>query len=228
MDLTIECGTVANELRVHYLSRRFVEKILERCVRENRFLPEVHEAFLQYYYLNRDTVSVIAAQVGQEWRTWDDNHALHELNPLWPPERLRVLADGSQIAHYKEGLDDEASLDLDAVAIESEPVTLESFLIDCEDDELVAFSGRNVEAVGTYTLAGFEGDFNPAKLRVQVDDYSEFDGRKLVSGMAYDGAPLRPELRTKARKGMLEVVFFEADGERLTLHDLVRRKNIST
>ncbi|WP_461210637.1 hypothetical protein [Desulfocurvus sp. DL9XJH121] len=214
MRLSVQLSGYKDEVVVSALPRAFLAKVVRHCYGKNNTPYFAHNCFKGVLYFDEGLCRKFAQATGYDWKGWWEEDRFHHRTAYVLDESLtvRVLADGEEVQEL-------APLKL---ATAETPVRPAALLPEVADHEVLVLMGSMDKGEAVWTLEGFSGDFNPARLSVAVETFAGFGLEdRLVTGLSYGGANLVPGPEASKGKRMIEPALISPDGADWDLDDII-------
>lgn len=212
MELRIDIVGYKNEIVVTAVPKRFVHKIYKHCLGKNNTPYFANNCFKGILYFDEELAGKFAEAVNYEWTGWQSAKRLYHHAAYCFEDSLKITA------HF----DGEHDLELYPSKIQTaeNPVRVESFLPDVKKDEVLILMGSVDKGTQHFTLNTDEAEFNPSRLSVSVDTFTDFNIEEpLITAMSYGGTNLTPSQSESKGRRMLEPRLFSAIGRELDVSD---------
>ncbi|KUG28519.1 hypothetical protein ASZ90_001609 [hydrocarbon metagenome] len=211
MPLVIRAHGDIEQVLVTALHKNFVSKVFRHCWGKNNTPYFAGNCFKGVLYFDERMAAAFARESGVEWNGWLalPKH-LHLIAAVFESGlELSVSCRGREIRLGSSGLDTRArTLTFSAVAGK------------IGDDQVTALLGSVDKGAMVFTLADFDGEFEPDKLSAEVtrlDDFFFEDA--LVTGLFYDGREMSMEMGDSRGMSMIDPVLIDTAGQRLDMYD---------
>ena len=214
MQLTVAISGYKDEVVVSAMPRAFLAKVVRHCYGKNNTPYFAHNCFKGVLYFDEGLSRKYAESVGYEWKGWWEEDRFHHRAAYVLDESLsvRVLADG-EVLHEMQPLKIEAA---------DTPVRPGAMLPEMKADEVLTLMGSVDKGECVWTLDGFSGEFNPARLTLAVESFAGFGFEdRLITGMSYGGKNLAPGADVSKGKRMVEPILIGPGGEDWDLDEII-------
>ncbi|MBG0777736.1 MAG: hypothetical protein H0S85_15030 [Desulfovibrionaceae bacterium] len=214
MKLAIELTGNMDQVVVTALPKSFIAKVFRHCMGKNNTPYFANNCFKGVLYFDGDLAAKFAEAVGYTWKGWREENRFYQGqgycfdNDL----ELAVRTDGAKVG----------DLTASALATTINKCAGDPLLQQIGDDEAIVLLGSVDKGSETYELDDAGAAFDPALLNVAVEDFEDFylDDR-LVTGMVYDGKPMRRIPGEHRGMRMITPVLLSKNGRELDLYDFL-------
>ena len=214
MQLTVQVSGYKNEVVISAVPRTFLARLVHHCYGKNNTPYFAHNCFKGVLYFDEGLSRKFAQSVGYEWKGWWDEDRFHHRTAYVLDESLdvQVLADGENIQEIPAL----------KIPVAETPVRPGAMLPEVKDDEVLLLMGSVDKGDARWTLDGFTGEFNPARLAMAVETFAGFGLEdRLITGMSYGGTNLTPGPERSKGKRMIEPALIGPDGRDWYLDDSI-------
>lgn len=213
MQLSIEISGYKDELVISAIPRKFLARVVRHCYGKNNTPYFAHNCFKGVLYFDEGLARKFAQSEGYDWNGWWEEKDFHHRAAYLFEENLRI--------EVKTGGEPETVYPSQISRSET-PVPMSPLLPKIGDDKVLMMMGSVDKGTQTFVLDGFEGEFDPSKLTVSMETFSDFGlDDKLVTGLSYDGRNLTPAGDESKGKRMIVPAMFSAEGDEVELDDFV-------
>lgn len=200
-----------DQIIITSLPYAFVQKVFRHCWGKNNTPYFAGNCFRGLVYFDTRLAGNYAEDVGFAWRGWLSADKFYHKIGACLDHGLRLTV------HDDSGISELGAV---GIPVAEERPRLAGFLDQLAEDEVLAVLGAVDKGEMVFTLAGFEGAFDPEKLTIHVDRLSDlFCEETIITGLAYEGRPLSMETGQSRGKGMLDPLLIGRDGNLLDMYD---------
>jgi hypothetical protein len=211
MSLEITTHGDIDQIIVSSLPRAFVQKIYRHCWGKNNTPYFAGNCFRGVLYFDERLAGKYAEDVGFAWKGWiAGDKFYHRIGACYDHGLNLIVRDGAS----------EVSLAAAGMRTAEERPRLRGVLDRLAEDEVAAVLGSVDKGEMVFTLAAFEGPFDPDKLTIRFDRLSDlYCEEAVVTGLVYDGRTMSMETGPSRGKNMLDPLLISKDGNLLDMYD---------
>lgn len=211
MPLVVKTDGDIEQVIVTALHKNFVSKIFRHCWGKNNTPYFAGNCFKGVVYFDERMAAAFARETGEEWKGW-----------LALPKHMHQIA-----AVFESGLELTAScqgrvttLGTSGLATRVTSPTLASVAGKIGEGQVTALLGSVDKGSMVFTLADFEGEFEPDKLSAEITRFDDFFFEDaLLTGLFYDGREMSMEMGESRGMSMIDPILLDANGQRLDMYD---------